>query len=56
MPVSAVRFPGEDGGHSLAEMAQRDLDAALQLLADRACQYIYGRERIGDCAASQRKK
>jgi len=37
----AVRFPGEDGGRSLAEMAQRDLDAALQLLADRA-QYITG--------------
>ena len=36
-----VRFPGEDGGHSLAQMAQRDLDAALQLLADRA-QYITG--------------
>ncbi|HEX4786688.1 MAG TPA: GAF domain-containing protein [Candidatus Sulfotelmatobacter sp.] len=36
-----VRFPGEDGGHSLAEMASRDLDAALQLLADRA-QYITG--------------
>ncbi len=36
-----VRFPGEDGGRSLAEMAQRDLDAALQLLADRA-QYITG--------------
>jgi hypothetical protein len=35
------RFPGEDGGQSLAEMAQRDLDAALQLLADRA-QYITG--------------
>jgi hypothetical protein len=35
------RFPGEDGGHSLAEMAQRDLEAALQLLADRA-QYITG--------------
>jgi len=33
------RFPGEDGGHSMAEIAQRDLDAALQLLADRA-QYI----------------
>jgi hypothetical protein len=30
-----------DGEHSLAEMAQRDLDAALQLLADRA-QYITG--------------
>jgi len=39
--ASPVRFPGEDGGHSLAEMAQRDLDAALQLLADRA-QYITG--------------
>lgn len=38
---AAVRFPGEDGGHSLGEMAQRDLDAALQLLADRA-QYITG--------------
>ena len=37
----AVRFPAEDGGRSLAEMAQRDLDAALQLLADRA-QYITG--------------
>jgi len=35
------RFSGEDGGHSLAEMAQRDLDATLQLLADRA-QYITG--------------
>jgi hypothetical protein len=35
------RFSGEDGGHSMAEMAQRDLDAALQLLADRA-QYITG--------------
>ena len=38
---SPVRFPGEDGGHTLAEMAQRDLDAALQLLADRA-QFITG--------------
>jgi GAF domain-containing protein len=35
------RFPGEDGGRSLAEMAYADLDAALQLLADRA-QYITG--------------
>lgn len=33
--------PGAQGGDSLAEMAQRDLDAALQLLADRA-QYITG--------------
>lgn len=39
--ASAVRFPSEDGGRSLAEMAQRDLDAALHLLADRA-QYITG--------------
>lgn len=38
---SPVRFPGEDGGHSLADMARSDLDAALQLLADRA-QYITG--------------
>jgi|GEM_PF-498080 putative methionine-R-sulfoxide reductase with GAF domain len=36
-----VRFPGEDGGKSLAEMAQRDLTATLQLLAERA-QYITG--------------
>jgi GAF domain-containing protein len=39
--ASRLRFPGEDGGRSMAEMAQRDLDAALQLLADRA-QYITG--------------
>ena len=36
-----MRFPGDDGGRSLVEMAQSDLDAALQLLADRA-QYITG--------------
>ena len=35
------RFPGEDGGRSPAEMAYSDLDAALQLLAERA-QYITG--------------
>jgi GAF domain len=35
------RFPGEDGGLSLAEMAERDLDAALQLLTERA-QYVTG--------------
>jgi len=35
------RFPGEDGGRSLVEMAYSDLDAALQLLAERA-QYITG--------------
>src|SRR5438128_5474835 len=34
-----LRFPAEDGGKSLTEMAQRDLNAALQLLAERA-QYI----------------
>jgi hypothetical protein len=39
--LSNVRFPGEDGGYSLADMARRDLDAALQLLVDRA-QYITG--------------
>ncbi len=37
---AAVRVPAEEG-HSLCHMAQRDLDAALQLLADRA-QYITG--------------
>lgn len=37
----SVRFPAEDAGKSLAEMAQRDLNATLQLLADRA-QYITG--------------
>src|SRR6476646_8929325 len=36
-----VRFPAEDGGKSLAEMAERDLAATLQLLAERA-QYITG--------------
>jgi putative methionine-R-sulfoxide reductase with GAF domain len=36
-----VKFPGEDGGRSLAKMAECDLDAALQLLAERA-QYITG--------------
>lgn len=41
LATAPVRFPGEDGGQSLGEMARRDLDAALQLLADRA-QYITG--------------
>jgi hypothetical protein len=36
-----ARFPAEDGGRSLAEVAYRDLEAALQLLAERA-QYITG--------------
>lgn len=39
--TSPSPFPGDDGGQSLVKMAQRDLDAALQLLADRA-QYITG--------------
>jgi len=34
-------YPEEDGGNSLAAMAQRDLHAALQLLAERA-RYITG--------------
>ncbi len=41
LPQPAMRFPAEDGGRSLAEMAQRDLTATLQLLAERA-QYITG--------------
>ncbi|MBZ5719550.1 MAG: GAF domain-containing protein [Acidobacteriia bacterium] len=36
-----LRFPGDDGGKSLSEMALRDLDSALQLLVERA-QYITG--------------
>lgn len=36
-----VRFSGDDVGKSLTEMAERDLEAALQLLAERA-QYITG--------------
>lgn len=36
-----MHFSHESGGRSLADMAQRDLDAALQLLTDRA-QYITG--------------
>lgn len=35
------QFPGEDGGRSLTAWARRDLEATLQLLADRA-QYITG--------------
>jgi GAF domain-containing protein len=38
---SSPRFTGEDAGRSLAEIVRRDLDAALQLLTDRA-QYITG--------------
>jgi GAF domain-containing protein len=36
-----ARFPAEDSEHSLAEMAYRDFEATLQLLAERA-QYITG--------------
>ena len=39
--AAELRFPGEDGGQSLAAWARRDLEATLQLLADRA-QYITG--------------
>jgi len=39
--ASSLRFPAEDGGKSLAELAQRDLAVALRLLAERA-QYITG--------------
>jgi len=37
----SLRFPGEDGGKSLAETARGDVDAALQLLVERA-KYITG--------------
>jgi hypothetical protein len=40
-PLEHLQFPGEDGGQSLAAWARRDLEATLQLLADRA-QYITG--------------
>ncbi len=40
-PSAALRFPGEEARQSLAEMATLDLDAVLQLFADRA-QYITG--------------
>jgi putative methionine-R-sulfoxide reductase with GAF domain len=43
-PVSdlpALGSPADNGGKSLAEVAQRDLEAALQLLAERA-RYITG--------------
>jgi len=41
VPPSVSHVAAEEGGKSLAEMAQRDLEAALQLLAERA-QYITG--------------
>jgi hypothetical protein len=40
-PAPSVPHFSREDRHSLAEMAQRDLDAALQLLAERA-QYITG--------------
>src|SRR5919201_648511 len=40
-PRERMRFPSEDGGKSLSDMAERDLDATLQLLTERA-QYITG--------------
>ncbi len=39
--VQSLRLSADDSGKSLTEMAQRDLEAALQLLAERA-QYITG--------------
>jgi putative methionine-R-sulfoxide reductase with GAF domain len=39
--VPPSRFTADDGSKSLTEMARRDLEAALQLLAERA-QYITG--------------
>jgi GAF domain len=39
--LQKLRFPSDDGGRSLSEIAQRDLEAALKLLVDRA-QYITG--------------
>jgi putative methionine-R-sulfoxide reductase with GAF domain len=55
-PVSPdpLRFPGDDGGKSLAEMAEQDLEAALQLLAERA-QYITGASgaAIGLCEGKE---
>lgn len=38
-PQQEFRGPGEDGGQSLAELARENLDATLQLLAERS-QYI----------------
>jgi putative methionine-R-sulfoxide reductase with GAF domain len=40
-PLPPPRLAADEGGKSLTEMAQRDLEAALQLLAERA-QYITG--------------
>ena len=40
-PAEPLRFRADDDGHSLSGVAQRDLNAALQLLTERA-QYITG--------------
>ena len=40
-PTQSLHLSADDSGKSLTEMAQRDLEAALQLLAERA-QYITG--------------
>ena len=40
----ALCFPGEDGGKSLSQMAQRDLDATLQLLASEMAESAPGAE------------
>lgn len=54
VPPEPLHFPGDDGGKSLAEMAEQDLDAALQLLAERA-QYITGASgaAIGLCEGQE---
>jgi putative methionine-R-sulfoxide reductase with GAF domain len=41
LPLPPLRLAADDVGKSLTEMAERDLEAALQLLAERA-QYITG--------------
>ncbi|MBZ5573031.1 MAG: GAF domain-containing protein [Acidobacteriia bacterium] len=40
-PPAPLRFPEDNGGESLAEMAERDLEATLQLLVERA-RYVTG--------------
>jgi GAF domain-containing protein len=48
-------FSSANGEHSLADMARRDLDAALQLLADRA-QYITGASGVAIALKRDGKK
>lgn len=40
-PPAPLRFPEDNGGESLAEIAERDLEATLQLLVERA-RYVTG--------------